>query len=61
MAIHDMFSFNLKYFLFALVIFISELLIALFVRDKFIRPYLGLFSCNTDLFHDTKFCKDQPP
>ena len=36
-----MFRFNLKYFLFALVIFLVEVLIALFVRDKFIRPYFG--------------------
>lgn len=36
-----MFSFNLKYFFFASVIFIVEVLIALFVRDKFIRPYFG--------------------
>lgn len=36
-----MFRFNLKYFLFAVAIFIIEAVIALFVRDKFIRPYFG--------------------
>ena len=38
-----MFTFNLKYFLFAVVLFIIEVLIALFVRDHFIRPYFGDF------------------
>ena len=36
-----MFSFNLRYFLFASIIFVAEVLIALFVRDKFVRPYFG--------------------
>ena len=36
-----MFTFNFKYFLLAFIIFIIELLIALFVRDKFVRPYFG--------------------
>jgi len=36
-----MFTFNLKYFLFALALFITEVLIALYVRDSFIRPYFG--------------------
>ena len=41
--IHDMITFNFKFFLFALVLFIIEVLIALFVRDSFIRPYVGDF------------------
>ena len=36
-----MFSFNLRYFLFASILFVAEVLIALFVRDKFVRPYFG--------------------
>ena len=36
-----MFTFNIRYFLFALALFIVEVLIALFVRDSFIRPYFG--------------------
>jgi hypothetical protein len=36
-----MLTFNLKYFLFALLLFIIEILIALFVHDGFIRPYFG--------------------
>ena len=36
-----MFTFNFKYFLFALILFVVEVLIALFVRDSFIRPYFG--------------------
>ena len=38
-----MLTFNLKYFLFALALFMIEVLIALFVHDSFIRPYLGDF------------------
>jgi hypothetical protein len=34
-------TFNKKYFSVALLIFTIEVLIALFVRDKFVRPYLG--------------------
>lgn len=36
-----MFKFNLKYFTLSLVLFITEVLIALFVHDRFIRPYVG--------------------
>jgi hypothetical protein len=36
-----MLTFNLKYFLPALILFITEVLIALFVHDGFIRPYFG--------------------
>lgn len=36
-----MLTFDKKYFFLALGIFIIELLIALFVRDRFIRPYVG--------------------
>ncbi len=36
-----MFSFNKKFFFLTLVLFIIEILIALFVRDHFVRPYVG--------------------
>ena len=36
-----MITFNKNYFGLAVLIFIIEVLIALFVRDRFIRPYLG--------------------
>jgi len=38
-----MFAFDRKYFLLALVLFIMEVLIALYVRDAFVRPYVGDF------------------
>jgi hypothetical protein len=38
-----LFSFNKKYFFLSLLLFITEVLIALFVRDSFIRPYFGDF------------------
>lgn len=36
-----MLTFKKKYFGLAILIFIIEVLIALFVRDAFVRPYLG--------------------
>jgi hypothetical protein len=36
-----MLTFNKNYFGFTIVIFFVEVLIALFVNDNFIRPYLG--------------------
>lgn len=36
-----MFIFRHKYFLFAFLLFIVEVLIALYVNDKIIRPYIG--------------------
>ena len=36
-----MFRFSKRYFLAFLIIFVIEVCIALFIRDKFIRPYLG--------------------
>ena len=38
-----MITFNGKFFLLALVLFIIEVLIALFIHDNFIRPYVGDF------------------
>ena len=36
-----MLTFNPRYFLFATILFITEILIALFVHDRIIRPYVG--------------------
>lgn len=36
-----MLTFNRNYFVLAILLFIIEVLIALFVNDRFIRPYLG--------------------
>lgn len=36
-----MLTFNKHYFGFAVLIFIIEVMIALFVNDNFVRPYLG--------------------
>lgn len=36
-----MLTLNFRYFLFALVLFVIEVLIALYVHDSFIRPYVG--------------------
>lgn len=37
------FKFNWSYFILAILLFITEVLIALFVHDRFIRPYFGDF------------------
>jgi hypothetical protein len=36
-----MFTFDKKYFFLAIILFVIEVLIALFVRDFFVRPYVG--------------------
>jgi Protein of unknown function (DUF2809) len=36
-----MFSFNLKYLLLTIILFLVELAIALFVKDTVIRPFIG--------------------
>lgn len=36
-------QFNSNYFLFGIVLFITEILIAMFVHDSIIRPYVGDF------------------
>lgn len=41
MHLNSILTFNKSYFGFTILIFIIEVLIALFVNDKFIRPYLG--------------------
>lgn len=39
----SMFQFRKKYFAYTILLFLLELFIAMFVQDKFIRPYLGDF------------------
>lgn len=36
-----MFTFNRKFFFLTLLLFITEVLIALYVKDRFVRPYVG--------------------
>ncbi len=36
-----MLKFNRNYFLLAAILFVVEVLIALFLHDKFVRPYVG--------------------
>ncbi|MCW3112034.1 MAG: hypothetical protein JWR18_430 [Segetibacter sp.] len=38
-----MFTFQLRYFILAILLFVIEVLIAVFVDDNFIRPYFGDF------------------
>ena len=38
-----MLSFNKRYFLFAVILFITEVLIAMYAHDPIIRPYVGDF------------------
>lgn len=37
------FTFNRKYFIVAVLLFIIEVLIAVYIRDSFVRPYAGDF------------------
>lgn len=60
MARIKMIQFNLKYFTLTISLFITELLIALYVHDNFVRPYLGdvlvvmLIYCFIKSFLDVK-------
>ena len=36
-----MFAFSKKYFFLAIALFITEVLIALYLHDRFVRPYVG--------------------
>lgn len=38
-----MFTFKKKYFILSIILFVIEVFIGLFVKDKFIRPYIGDF------------------
>ena len=41
MVRNDILKFDLKYFVLTISLFIIELIIALYVHDNFVRPYLG--------------------
>lgn len=53
------FQFNRKYFLLACLLFLVEVLIALLVHDRIVRPYVGdylvviLIYCTVKAFFDT--------
>jgi Protein of unknown function (DUF2809) len=36
-----MLTFNLRFFLLTILFFVTEVLIALYVKDSFVRPYVG--------------------
>ena len=56
-----MLRFNLKYFTYAVILFIAEVLIALFVRDSIIRPYGGDFLVVIMLYFGVRaFIKTNP-
>ena len=38
-----MLTFNVRYFVIAFLLFVTEVFIALYIHDNFIRPYLGDF------------------
>ena len=38
-----MIGFNSRYFLFAMILLVTEILIAVYMHDRFIRPYAGDF------------------
>lgn len=46
-----MYKINLNYFIISALIFIVEVLIALFVHDRFIRPFFGDFLVAIFLFY----------
>ena len=56
-------KFNWNYFIIAFLLFVVEVLIAMFVHDQFIRPYFGdflvviLIYCFVKSFLDTPFLK----
>jgi hypothetical protein len=53
-----MFKFQKKYFIFTILLFLTEVIIALFVDDAIIRPYIGdtlvviLIYCGVKSFFD---------
>ncbi|WP_019990722.1 DUF2809 domain-containing protein [Rudanella lutea] len=55
------FSFTRRYFLIAVALFVVEVIIALFVRDRFIRPYGGDFLVVIMLHYGVKAFVRTPP
>jgi hypothetical protein len=55
------FPFTRRYFLIAVALFVIEVIIALFVRDRFIRPYGGDFLVVIMLYYGVKAFVQTPP
>ena len=56
-----MLTFRLPYFIITLLLFITEVVIALYVHDKIIRPYIGDFLVVILLYCFVRtFCKAAP-
>ncbi|KAB7730426.1 DUF2809 domain-containing protein [Rudanella paleaurantiibacter] len=55
------FSFTWRYFLIAVALFVVEVLIALFVRDRFVRPYGGDYLVVIMLYYGVKAFVRAPP
>jgi hypothetical protein len=56
-----MLTFRLKFFLLALLVFVVEVLIALFVRDRFIRPYVGDYLVVFLVYYAVRTVLNAPP
>jgi hypothetical protein len=56
-----MFTFNVRSFLIALALFTVEVFIALFVRDRFVRPYVGDFLVVIMIYYAVKSFFKIPP
>ena len=55
-----MWRFNIKYFVFAALLFIAEVIIAVYVHDSFIRPYFGDFLVSIFVYCAVKSFFDTP-
>jgi hypothetical protein len=55
-----MWRFNIKYFIFAALLFIAEVIIAVYVHDRFIRPYFGDFLVSIFVYCAVKSFFDTP-
>lgn len=56
-----MLTFKKKYFLLTILIFVIEVLIALFIRDRFVRPYGGDFLVVILIYCFLRTFINQPP
>ena len=57
----NMFAFKKGYFIIAVLLFLIEVLIALFIKDQFIRPYVGDFLAVILIYCFLKSFWDAPP
>lgn len=55
-----MFKFQRKYFAFAVLLFIAETIIAVFINDSFVRPYFGDFLVVILIYYAVKSFWDVP-